>query len=67
MAGAAQRRRSALAAAAGIVGAALREVPRTLPGAVGAAAICYGLGLVYTPLAFIAAGVFLIILDWRIP
>lgn len=40
---------------------------RTLPGVLGAGAICIGLGLIYTPLALLAAGVFLLIIDRRVP
>lgn len=40
---------------------------RSLPGVVGAVLVCVGLGLVYLPLAFLAAGAFLLIIDRRVP
>jgi hypothetical protein len=40
---------------------------RSVPGAAGAVAVCLGLGEVYGPLRWIAAGAFLLLLDRRIP
>jgi hypothetical protein len=40
---------------------------RSLPGALGAVSICIGLGMTFRPLAFLAAGVFLLIIDRRVP
>lgn len=54
---------AAILAAAGATGG----IVRTLPGLLGAGCIVVGLGLVYTPLAFLAAGVFLLIIDRRVP
>lgn len=47
--------------------AASGTLVRTLPGVLGATAICVGLGLIYTPLALLAAGAFLLIIDRRVP
>lgn len=49
--------------AAGAVGGLVRGAP----GVLGAASICVGLGLVYLPLAFLAAGAFGLIVDRRMP
>jgi len=40
---------------------------RTIPGVGGAVLLCIGLGMIYFPLSFIAAGLFLLIADRRIP
>lgn len=52
-----------LATAAGVV----VRAAKVLPGLLGAAAISWGLGMVYEPLLYISAGVALIVIDWRIP
>lgn len=58
---------AALASAAELAGTALRHVGRGLPGVVGPLLICYGLHEVWRPLGFIAAGLFLLALDRRMP
>ena len=40
---------------------------RSLPGVLGAGAVCVGLGLIYVPLGILAAGAFLLIIDRRVP
>lgn len=42
------------------------QVLRSVPGIVGAGLVAYGLGLVYWPLLFLAAGGFLLALDRRL-
>lgn len=49
--------------AADVAGALVRG----LPGMAGAACVCAGLGLIYMPAGVIAAGVFLLIIDYRRP
>lgn len=39
---------------------------RYVPAVLGAALVCVGLGLIFPPLAFIAAGGFLLMIDRRI-
>lgn len=39
---------------------------RSLPGAVGALVACVGLGEIYHPLQWIAAGAFLLLLDRKV-
>ena len=53
--------------AAELAGDAVRGLGRTWPGIGGAACVCVGLGLMYVPLAFLAAGLFLLVLDNRRP
>ena len=48
-----------------IAGHAVRAA-RLLPGLGGTAAIAIGLGQIYTPLAWLAAGTALLLLDWRL-
>lgn len=54
---------AAVVAVAGLAG----SLVRTLPGVLGATSIVLGLGLIYVPLAFLAAGVFLLVIDRRVP
>lgn len=56
-----------VAGAAELIGTALRQVGRGLPGVAGPLLVCYGIFLMYRPLAFIAAGAFLLLLDRRVP
>lgn len=65
------RRRFRLSAMVGAVaelaGALFGNVGRGLPGLAGPLLVCYGLFEIYRPVAFIAAGVFLLLLDRRMP
>lgn len=45
----------------------MQRVARLLPGIVGAVLVSAGLGLIFLPLALISAGVFLLLVDWRLP
>lgn len=40
---------------------------RTVPGAGGALLVAFGAGMVYRPLLFIVGGLFLLLLDRRVP
>lgn len=40
---------------------------RSIPGVAGALLVSYGLYLAWLPLGFIAAGVFLLLIDRRVP
>lgn len=53
-----------LAAPAGI---AARVAPRFLPGVLGAALVTAGVWAVYYPAGLVTAGVFLLILDRKVP
>lgn len=61
----ATRRRAHTASLTGarMLGGALRSAP----GVVGASLVCAGLALAWVPLGLVAAGVFLLALDRRIP
>lgn len=59
--------RKRLAALLERVAAPAGTAARTVPGVLGAVLVCVGAGLIYTPLAFLAAGVFLLLVDRRIP
>lgn len=60
----AKRRASvAVGAAAEYAGKTVRGLRSNGAGLLGAASIAYGAGLIYQPLLFIVAGVFLLILD----
>jgi hypothetical protein len=61
------RRADATGRAAEVAGALVGNVGRGLPGIAGPLLVCYGLFEIYRPVAFIAAGVFLLLLDRRIP
>ncbi|MEV3980791.1 hypothetical protein [Nonomuraea sp. NPDC049758] len=50
---------------AGTIVRRLADVRPYAAGAAGAACVCWGLGLIYPPLALVAAGVFLLWLDGR--
>lgn len=50
-------------AAAALAGTAVRFVSLSATSVVAAFFICYGLGLIYRPLLFIAAGAFLLLAD----
>lgn len=39
---------------------------RSLPGILGAILVCVGLGLIYVPLALLAAGAFLLLIDRQV-
>lgn len=39
---------------------------RTLPGVLGIGSVTLGFGLIWTPLAFIVGGVFLLVIDNRV-
>lgn len=56
-----------LGQAADLAGVVVRQVGRGLPGMAGPLLICYGLALAWRPLGFIAGGIFLLLLDRRIP
>ena len=58
---------TAAAYAAELAGKAIGRVGRGLPGVAGPLLICYGLAGIYRPLGFIAAGLFLVLLDRRVP
>lgn len=64
-----QERLGRVAERTGRVLAWLRDAStvRSIPGAGGAVAVCVGLGQVYRPLLWVSAGVFLLLLDRRIP
>lgn len=65
------RLRPVLAEAAGkaadLAGGALRQVGRGAPGIAGPLAIAWGCHEIYSPLGWIVAGVFLLMLDRRVP
>lgn len=61
----ARRRRAECVAE--LAGAALRVVGLAAPGVLGAGLICAGLWLIWEPLALLAAGVGLLLLDRRMP
>ena len=42
------------------------RLTRTLPGIVGAALVCAGLAMIYVPLALLAAGAFLLLIDRQV-
>lgn len=50
-----------------LAGAATSRIGRGVPGVAGPLLICYGLGQMYQPLLFLAAGGFLLLLDRRVP
>lgn len=52
--------------AADVVGRLLRGAGTTLPGVAGAVLVCVGLGLAWLPLGVVAAGVGLLVVDWRL-
>lgn len=52
-------------AAVGHFAAAAGRATRTVPGIGGALLVCYGLGLAWEPLGYVAAGAFLLFVDWR--
>jgi hypothetical protein len=55
---------------AAVLGSATRyagALARSGPGALGALLVSYGAHLAWHPLGFIAAGVFLLLLDRRVP
>lgn len=52
---------------ADLSGRLLRRTGRTLPGVLGPALVCIGLGLAWLPLGLMAAGAVLWLVDWRIP
>jgi hypothetical protein len=59
-----------IVSAAGLAGSTLRKarpVLSSVPGAGGALLLCYGLGQIYSPLRWIAAGALLLLLDARMP
>lgn len=58
---------AAVGYAAELVGRVVGRVGRGLPGIAGPLLICYGIYEVYSPLAFIVAGGFLLLLDRRVP
>lgn len=58
---------SAAGGLAALTGAAVRQVGRGLPGVAGPLLICYGLWQAWTPLGFIVAGGFLLLVDRRVP
>lgn len=53
--------------AAELAGATLRAVSLAAPGVLGAGLVCVGLWMVWQPLAALAAGGFLLLLDRRMP
>lgn len=53
--------------AAEAAGGVLRRLARGLPGVVGALLVCAGLTLAWLPLGLMAAGGFLLLVDWRMP
>ncbi|MFC7380884.1 hypothetical protein [Sphaerisporangium rhizosphaerae] len=50
-----------------LAGAVIRNARGALPGLAGATCVSVGLGMVFPPLGVIAAGVFLLIIDYRRP
>lgn len=42
------------------------RISRGLPGLAGAGLISYGAGMVYAPAGVIVAGVFCLLIDWRL-
>ena len=50
-----------------LAGTLVRRLGRGLPGLAGAVLVSVGFGLAWLPLGLIAAGGFLLLLDWRIP
>lgn len=59
--------RARLAALLASVASPAGHALRTAPGVLGALFVCVGAGLIYTPLAFLTAGGFLLLIDRRIP
>lgn len=53
--------------AAEVTGAAVGRVGRSVPGVAGPLAIAYGCHEIYSPLGWIVAGGFLLLLDRRVP
>lgn len=49
-----------------IAGTASRSLIRTVPGAVGAVLIAFGLGEIYRPLFWLAVGAALLLVDRRV-
>jgi hypothetical protein len=43
------------------------KATRRAPGILAAGAVCFGLGLAWLPLGFIAAGIYLHAIDWKMP
>ena len=54
---------------ASVAGALAREVavraPREAPGVFGAFLVCWGIYQIFPPVAWIVAGLFLLLIDWR--
>lgn len=58
---------SAVGVLADLAGTAVRQVGRGLPGVAGPLLVAYGFHEIYSPLGWIVAGGFLLLLDRRVP
>lgn len=61
------RKRLMLSDLAEPAGRFIGSLMRTVPGLGGALIVCFGLGMAWKPLGFIAAGLFLLVIDRRSP
>jgi hypothetical protein len=59
--------RRVIGAIAATSGTLLRHTVTKGPGVLGAVLVTYGLGQIYQPLLFLSAGIWLLLIDRRIP